>query len=197
MSPRALQRAQLVPAVVFVAAVLVLAVQLLTPSPVVVSVGENSAEATTIGQFFTYGEVSVVAVAAAVCGGSGTYLLVHDRPHTSPERPRRARNADGDRLRAAGDGGVATAAGRADVTGVNDGAEAVEERWEETLERLVDNEETLYELLVDADGELPQRTLVEETDLSKATVSRTLDNLEHRGLVERRRDDMGNTVFLT
>jgi hypothetical protein len=197
MSPRALQRVHLVPAVVFVAAVLVLAVQLLTPSPVVVSVGENGAEATTIGQYFTYGEVSVVAVAAAICGGSGTYLLFHDRARATAERPRRSRDGGEDRPRPAGDGGVTTVARRPDVPVGSDDAEAVEERWRETLDRLANNEETLYERLLEADGELPQRTLVEETDLSKATVSRTLDSLEQRGLVERRRDGMGNTVLLT
>ncbi|MFT4932697.1 MAG: hypothetical protein ACI91T_002596 [Natronomonas sp.] len=197
MSTRALQRAHLLPAVVFVAAVLVLAVQLLTPSPVVVSVGESGTEATTIGQYFTYVEVSVVAVAAAFCGGSGTYLLLHDRARASAEHPRRSGDAGGGRPRAAGDGGVTTIARRPDVPAGSDDAEAVEERWRETLDRLANNEEVLYELLVDADGELPQRTLVEETELSKATVSRTLDSLEQRGLVERRRDGMGNTVLLT
>jgi uncharacterized membrane protein len=192
MSPRALQRVPLVAAVVFVAGVLVLAVQLFTPSPVVVSVGENGADATTIGQYFTHVEVAVVAVAAAVCGGSGTYLLLHERERSPAERPHRSPSPDGNRHRAAGDGGVDTSVVRA--TG---DAESVEERWQETLDRLADNEATIYELLIDAEGELPQRTLVEETDLSKATVSRTLDNLEHRGLVERRRDGMGNTVLLT
>jgi uncharacterized membrane protein len=175
MSPRALQRVPLVAAVVFVAGVLVLAVQLFTPSPVVVSVGENGADATTIGQYFTHVEVAVVAVAAAVCGGSGTYLLLHERERSPAERPHRSPSPDGNRRRAAGDGGVDTSVARA--TG---DAETVEERWQETLDRLADNEATIYELLIDAEGELPQRTLVEETDLSKATVSRTLDNLEHR-----------------
>jgi uncharacterized membrane protein len=197
MSPPALQRAHLVAAVVFVAGVLALTVQLLTPSPVVVSVGENGTQATTIGQYFTYTEAAVVAVTAAACGGSGTFLLLYGRGRTSEEQAQRPANLSGRRMRTAGDGGVATGGGRPETAGGSDGSEAVGERWQATLDRLANNEETIYELLVDADGELPQRTLVEETDLSKATVSRTLDTLEQRGLVERRRDGMGNTVLLT
>mgnify|MGYP006280759309 FL=1 len=197
MRARALQRVHLVAAVVFVAGVLVLSVQLLTPSPVVVSVGENGADATTIGRYFTYGEAAVVTVAAAVCGGSATYLLFHDSTPTAAEDARRSGPPDDGSLRAAGDGGVTPRPERTEVSASGEDAEAVEERWRETLNRLANNEETLYERLLDADGELPQRTLVEETDLSKATVSRTLDSLEQRGLVERRRDGMGNTVLLT
>jgi len=61
---------------------------------------------------------------------------------------------------------------------------------------LKDNEETIYSLLSDTDGEPPQREIVEETSLLKATVSRTLDSLEHKSLVERKRRGMGNVVRL-
>lgn len=188
MDLRALQRTHLFAAVVFVAAVLVLAVQLITPSPVMVSVGETGAETTTVGQYFTYSEVVVVAVAAVVCGASGTYLLVGAR--TDPDPPRSP--AEDARPRPIANGGVEPDPPR----GGDDGA-TPEERWQETLDGLANNQATIYELLIEADGELPQRTLVEETDLSKATVSRTLDKLEHRGLVERTRDGLGNTVRLT
>jgi len=200
MSPRALQRAHLLAAVVFVAGVLVLAVQLLTPSPVVVSLGESGAQTTTIGQYFTYSEVAVVTVAACVCGASGTFILTHDTTQGIESRGSADSHAgnsrSADQLRAAGDGGVDVAPSRAETPTGREGAEAVEERWQTTLDRLANNEAAVYELLVDADGKLPQRTLVEETELSKATVSRTLDALEHRDLVERRRDGIGNTVLL-
>ena len=74
--------------------------------------------------------------------------------------------------------------------------EEPQDRWERVVGRLRNNEETIYALLVEADGELPQRDLVESTDLSKATVSRTLDKLERKELVERKRRGMGNVVHL-
>jgi uncharacterized membrane protein len=51
--------------------------------------------------------------------------------------------------------------------------------------------------VLEASGELPQRDIVEGTELSKATVSRTLDTLESKDLVERKRKGMGNVVVLT
>ena len=41
-----------------------------------------------------------------------------------------------------------------------------------------------------------QGDLVVQSGLSKATVSRTLDLLESKGLVEKRRRGMGNVVLL-
>jgi len=200
MDARALRTSHLVAAAVFVAAVLVLAVQLITPSPVVVSVGESGAETMQVGQYFTYGEVAVVAAAALVSGVSGTYLVLGGRD-TSPSdpQPASARGETSGRPTAIG-----TVDARDDVTTARDGGSEPpdddppdpRERRAETLDRLAGNEATVFSKLLDADGEIPQRALVEGTDLSKATVSRTLDNLEHRGLVERKRSGIGNTVHL-
>jgi len=55
----------------------------------------------------------------------------------------------------------------------------------------------VYKTVLDADGVLPQSEIVDQTELSKATVSRTLDSLEAKDLVERKRRGMGNTVLLT
>lgn len=194
MVPRALEKRPLVAAVAFVAAVLVLAVQLITPSPVMVSVGDGGAEATQLGQYFTYSDVAVIAVAAFVCGTSGTYLALHDREDELADPDRSP--ADGNPAYAAPEANSADGVGTAGPREGPDREEDRRERWEEVADRLKNNEETIYSMLVDADGELAQRELVEETDLSKATVSRTLDKLENRGLVQRRRNGMGNTVHL-
>ena len=50
--------------------------------------------------------------------------------------------------------------------------------------------------VLEADGVLPQREIVEQTDLSKATVSRTLDSLEAKSLLERKARGTGNVVLL-
>ncbi|ELZ98119.1 MarR family regulator [Haloferax mucosum ATCC BAA-1512] len=184
MNFRALRNVNLVAAVVFIAATLTLAVQLLSPSPVVVSLGDNGMQTAQIGQYFTYNEVAVVVVAAVICGSSGTYLVLHDRSSHVSNRPHPS-NAP-----------HATDQSRVMTNGGTETVQADRERWESTAERLKNNEAVIYTALLEADGKLAQRKLVEETDLSKATVSRTLDKLENRSLVERKRSGMGNTVYL-
>ncbi|ELZ04849.1 MarR family transcriptional regulator [Natrialba asiatica DSM 12278] len=154
-----------------------------------VSIGEDGAQTTSVGEYFTYREVAVVVVAAFVCGVSGTYLVFHNQAHTLVTQ-----NRSRTRPRVETNGGVKTPPQQPERA--REDSKLEEKRWEETLDKLSNNQETIYELLVEADGELPQRKLVENTDLSKATVSRTLDKLEHRRLVERRRSGMGNTIRL-
>ncbi|WP_436930982.1 helix-turn-helix transcriptional regulator [Halosimplex halobium] len=228
MDPRALHPRHLLAAVAVVAAALVLAVQLISPSPVVVSMGGDGAQTTRIGQYFTYGDVAVVGVSAALLGAAGTYLLVGGPdqsgtdPHQSDGDPDRPDDRAGDPVRSADAGATqpvadgatraATAAPeRAEGAAGDDSGRATaadpraadaadpesrREEWEAAAERLTGNEETVFRLVLDAGGELPQREIVEETDLSKATVSRTLDALEHRDLLERKRRGMGNLVTL-
>jgi len=181
MVSRVLQGRQLAVATAFVGAVVVLAVQLITPSPVMVSLGQNGAETTQVGQYFTYADVTLIVGSALACGASGTWLLVgdlsSDRSETSPTTN-------------------LTAGDSQEPSPTVDSSESRRDQWEQTAARLRNNEQTLYSLLVEADGTLPQRELVTETELSKATVSRTLDSLEQKGLVERKRRGMGNVIHL-
>lgn len=188
MNLRPLQHTHLLAAIVFLTAVLVLSVQLITPSPVVISLGGNGGQTARVGEYFTYREVTVVGVAAFIGGVSGTYLVVHDRTYVRTPQTEITRESQPS---VEANGGIGTQTER--TGGVSQPAE---ERWEENLEKLAKKQETIYELLIEADGELAQRELVEKTDFSKATVSRTLDKLEHRGLVERQRSGMGNTIRL-
>jgi uncharacterized membrane protein len=70
------------------------------------------------------------------------------------------------------------------------------ERWKEILKTLKDDERKIYKVIIDSDGIVNQSELVEKTGISKSSVSRALDLLESRGLVERRRRGMGNIVLL-
>ncbi|WP_253738479.1 helix-turn-helix transcriptional regulator [Halohasta salina] len=194
MDRRGFRGRQLVAAVGFVAAVVVLAVQLITPSPVMVSVGENGAEATQVGQYFTYADVSVIVVSALLCGASGTWLLVDGTASAGSTTTASARR-DATAHHDPADDADPSDTGSTDGT-THDPEPSPQDRWERAVDRLRNNEETIYALLVEADGELPQRDLVESTDLSKATVSRTLDKLEQKELVERKRRGMGNVVHL-
>ncbi|WP_256392979.1 helix-turn-helix transcriptional regulator [Natronoarchaeum rubrum] len=183
MDRGALHGKQLLAAVVFVGAILVLAVQLINPSPVMVSIGENSAEANQVGEYFTYGDVATIVVSSALGSASGTYLLLGDFAPSAPPSTTTAPAAPTNEP----NGGALSST---ESTGRE------REQQDEPNVPLKDNEETIYSLLTDADGELPQREIVEETALSKATVSRTLDALEHKDLVERKRRGMGNVVRL-
>jgi uncharacterized membrane protein len=172
---------QLFAAVVFLASTLVLALQLVNPSPVVVSVGENGTDVAELGQFFQYQDVAIIAVSACLLGASGSYLLLGPEPREdtsssdldSQTEPVDEEQAPSEEL-----------------------LDARRQEWEETAERLANNEETIYRVVLDADGVIAQNDIVEETDLSKATVSRTLDSLETKDLIERKRRGMGNMVLL-
>ncbi len=191
MDLRPPQGTQLLAAVVFVAATVVLAVQLINPSPVVVSVGEDGTEVAELGGYFQYRDVAIITISAISLGASGTYLLTGDWATAADESPATTRKPAGthsDPVRA--DGAEAEPAPSEDLL------EARRQEWEETADRLANNEQVIYEVILDADGVLPQSDIVERTDLSKATVSRTLDSLETKNLVERKRRGMGNVVML-
>lgn len=216
-------RKRLFAAVVFVAAVVVLAIQLINPSPVVVEIGENGSETVQVGEHYTERDVTIVALAACLLGASGTYLLTGGQ--ALARRGELAQSAGADHhgrtdtstaTNGAGDGSVesATGAGTDDThasgqehtpaekqgqEGTRPSEQLLEARkqeWEETAERLANKERAVYESLLDADGVLPQRDIVDQTDLSKASVSRALDGLEAKQLVERKRRGMGNVVIL-
>jgi uncharacterized membrane protein len=70
------------------------------------------------------------------------------------------------------------------------------ERWEKISKTLKDDERKIYEVILDSDGLINQSEIAEKTGLSKSNVSRSLDLLESKGLVERKRRGMGNIVLL-
>jgi len=177
---RALHSTQLLATVTFLASIVVLTGQLVNPSPIMVSVSESSAEVTEIGTYFGYFEVGIITIAATFLGASATYLLVGDEAETANEAIP-----------------AATASEQSDTPEPSDELlEARREEWEETVERLANNERKIYETILEADGVIAQSEIVNGTDLSKATVSRSLDNLETKNLVERKRRGMGNMVLL-
>ena len=57
-------------------------------------------------------------------------------------------------------------------------------------------ERTLLQRVIDADGSIFQAELVEKSGLGKVKVTRVLDRLEGKGLVERKRRGMTNIVVL-
>jgi len=68
--------------------------------------------------------------------------------------------------------------------------------WEGMLKTLKSDEQKICRAIIDSDGIISQSELTEKAELPKANVSRALDMLESKGLVERRRRGMGNVVLL-
>ena len=190
MDLRALHSRRLFAAVVFLASTFVLAIQLINPSPVMVRVGENGTSVAELGGYFRYPDVAVIATAACSLGASGTYLLVGDQTDSGT-----AGDPAGSPDPSPPDPALATD-GSPDLEPSDELLDARRQEWAETAERLANNEREIYEAILDADGVLPQSEVVDRTDLSKATVSRELDSLETKNLVERKRRGMGNVVLL-
>jgi len=71
-----------------------------------------------------------------------------------------------------------------------------ESRLEKVVAKLEGDEKKLCELIKDDGGAVFQSELVEKTGLSKVKVTRTLDKLEGKGIIERRRRGMTNLVLL-
>ncbi|MBU0898992.1 MAG: MarR family transcriptional regulator [Nanoarchaeota archaeon] len=58
------------------------------------------------------------------------------------------------------------------------------------------DERKVYETIKESDGVVFQGDLIEKLEFNKVKVTRILDTLEHKGLIERRRRGMSNVVFL-
>ena len=71
-----------------------------------------------------------------------------------------------------------------------------EKRWKEIAKTLKEDEQKIYEAIIESGGIIEQSELPEKTGISKASVSRALDLLESKGLIERRRRGMRNIVLL-
>ena len=69
--------------------------------------------------------------------------------------------------------------------------------WSERLRSLDGDEKVVYGLIVDSGGTLFQSEIVEKTGLSKVKVTRTLDKLESRHYLERRRRGLTNIIVLS
>jgi uncharacterized membrane protein len=68
--------------------------------------------------------------------------------------------------------------------------------WEALSKTLKEDEAKIYQAVLEAGGVMNQGDIVGKVGLSKTTVSRTLELLESRGLVEKRRRGMGNVILL-
>lgn len=166
--------------VLLVISTFVLAVQLLNPPELVVTGSGDDPSVEAVGYYFAYRDTAVVAIFAAIFGASASYLLLDAQ--SSVDETQEASNAE--------------IGQDSEAQSNSDDEKSNREQWEETAARLSDTDRVVFEAAMETGGEIRQRDIVNETDLSKATVSRTLSNLESRGLLERERRGMGNVVVL-
>lgn len=166
--------------VLLVISTFVLGVQLLNPPELVVTGSGEDPGVETVGYYFAYRDTAIVAIVAAIFGASASYLVVDAQ--STGEETQEASTAEPIQDR--------------EIQSNLGDEKSNRERWEETAARLSDTDRVVFEAAIEAGGEIRQRDIVNETDLSKATVSRTLSNLESRGLLDRKRRGMGNVVVL-
>ena len=67
---------------------------------------------------------------------------------------------------------------------------------EQVVKQLVGDEKVVYDAIFASDGTIFQTQLVEKSRLDKVRVSRVLDKLEGKGLIERKRHGMSNVIVL-
>jgi len=71
-----------------------------------------------------------------------------------------------------------------------------QERWKRLVKTLAGEEKKVYEIVGDSGGFIFQNELVDKSGMNKVKVTRILDKLEARGMVERKRRGMANVVTL-
>lgn len=70
------------------------------------------------------------------------------------------------------------------------------EDYQEDMKNLKDEEKTVLQKVIEAEGTIFQSDIVEKTNFPKAKVTRILDRLEGKDIIERRRRGMTNVVIL-
>jgi hypothetical protein len=70
------------------------------------------------------------------------------------------------------------------------------ENYKEVMKDFDTDEKTVFEKIIESEGSIFQSDLVGKTGMPKVKVTRILDKLEGKGLVERKRRGMTNVVIL-
>jgi TM2 domain-containing membrane protein YozV len=70
------------------------------------------------------------------------------------------------------------------------------ENYQKVMNTLNQDEKVVLQKIIESQGTIFQSDLVDKTKFTKVKVTRILDNLEGRGLIERKRRGMTNAVIL-
>ncbi len=70
------------------------------------------------------------------------------------------------------------------------------EEFKEVINNLNEEEKNVFEKIIESQGSIFQSELVDKTELTKVKITRILDKLEGKGLIERKRRGMTNIILL-
>jgi len=70
------------------------------------------------------------------------------------------------------------------------------ENYQGIISKLDNSEKQVFEKVIESEGTIFQSDLVDKTNFTKVKVTRILDKLEGKGLIERKRRGMTNVVIL-
>jgi len=70
------------------------------------------------------------------------------------------------------------------------------DNYKNIIDSLADDEKAVFEKVIESEGTAFQSDLVDKTQFHKVKVTRILDKLEGKGLIERKRRGMTNVVIL-
>ncbi len=70
------------------------------------------------------------------------------------------------------------------------------ENYQKILSELNNDEKLVFDKIIESEGTIFQSDIVEKTNFAKVKITRILDRLEGKGLIERKRRGMTNVVIL-
>jgi len=74
--------------------------------------------------------------------------------------------------------------------------EITKDNYQKVMKELADDEKLVLEKIIESQGTIFQSDLVEKTGLTKVKITRILDKLEGKSIIERKRRGMTNVVIL-
>jgi uncharacterized membrane protein len=197
----------------FIGGFFFLGIKLLHPTPLVIwSTGTDYfVQSSYLGDVFTITDVIVIVIASLLVSASALYLILYDRMEMIQDTM-----LQNQQVQQMVQAHLPNQPSQVAVLGVSESQipmrgntyselseqihptplEERKARWEAVIPSLKEDQQIIYQTVLDEDGMMAQSDIVEKTGLSKSNVSRTLDILESMGLVERRRRGMGNIIML-
>jgi len=153
-------------ATLFVVSMFTLIGKLLTPTPIQIFI--EGEEPIPVGEIlsFTYVDVAIIAISTFLAGISGFYLLFSDF------------------------------IGAPKVLQTVERADTSELDREFALRLLDGDEKRVFGEILESGGEILQKDLPIQLNFPKAKITRILDQLEHKGLIIRKRFGMTNKVIV-
>ncbi|MFZ3059754.1 MAG: MarR family transcriptional regulator [Candidatus Methanoperedens sp.] len=178
-----LQGKQMFMAALFIASIFILGIKLMTPTPIKIFVDGSDVVASQIPGFYALMDIVIAAFSAFLLGISTMYLLFFD-----------FKNAPNKNLEHIASNNVPFS-NSVQMESAEISAIARKGNANDILKILKGNEREVAKTLLEL-GELNQAELSARADIAKSTLSRTLADLEKRGLVIRYDNGMSKMVKL-